>query len=130
MQGIYSDLLLHDMGQALSDAGSYGTSIPVTAAGAPAEPLPVLKETAETATKEKPPKFGANAAEWRTPPLWGLRDSGPYLHDGRAETIAEAVALHGGEGLIAALAFFNLTSRERQQVELFLESLAAPATLE
>ena len=23
------------------------------------------------------------------PPLWGLRDSGPYLHDGRAKTLDE-----------------------------------------
>ena len=26
--------------------------------------------------------------EWRTPPLWGLRDSAPYMHDGRAGDIA------------------------------------------
>ena len=25
------------------------------------------------------------------PALWGLRDSGPYLHDGRAKTLDEAV---------------------------------------
>jgi CxxC motif-containing protein (DUF1111 family) len=50
------------------------------------------------------------------------------LHDGRAETIADAVALHGGEGLIAAQAFFRLSPREQQQVELFLQSLAAPTT--
>ena len=39
----------------------------------------------------------------------------------------DAVALHGGEGLNAAEAFFKLEPRERQQVELFLQSLAAPA---
>jgi hypothetical protein len=37
------------------------------------------------------------AQEWRTPPLWGLSDSAPYLHDGRAETVLEAIAQHGGE---------------------------------
>ena len=41
---------------------------------------------------------GAKSEEWRTPPLWGIRDSGPYLHDGRADTLDEAVALHGGQG--------------------------------
>jgi CxxC motif-containing protein (DUF1111 family) len=128
VEGIYSDLLLHDMGQALSGAGFYGTSIPVTDSADPAEPLPVNRSLGQTATKEKPPKFGAGAREWRTPPLWGIRDSAPYLHDGRAETIADAVALHGGEGLIAAQAFFRLSPREQQQVELFLQSLAAPTT--
>ena len=37
-------------------------------------------------------------SEWRTPPLWGFRDSGPYLHDGRAQTLEQAVAMHGGQG--------------------------------
>ena len=40
----------------------------------------------------------ANRQEWRTPPLWGIRDSGPYLHDGRATTLEQAIAIHGGEG--------------------------------
>ncbi|MGB7347706.1 MAG: di-heme oxidoredictase family protein, partial [Pirellulaceae bacterium] len=35
--------------------------------------------------------------EWRTPPLWGVADSAPYLHDGRAKTLHEAVLWHGGE---------------------------------
>ena len=69
VRGIYSDLLLHDMGQSLSDSGStYGIDGPDTPEG----PTP---------------------REWRTPPLWGYRDSGPYLHDGRAQDLEEAVAL-------------------------------------
>jgi len=28
----------------------------------------------------------ARPDEWRTPPLWGVADSAPYLHDGRAAT--------------------------------------------
>jgi hypothetical protein len=42
--------------------------------------------------------------------------------------VADAVASHGGEGLVAAKAFLDLTPRERQQVELFLQSLTAPTT--
>ena len=40
---------------------------------------------------------GVKRQEWRTPPLWGFRDSAPYLHDGRAKNLEEAVALHGGQ---------------------------------
>ena len=60
--------------------------------------------------------------------LWGLRDSAPYLHDGCAETVADAVALHGGEGQGAAQAYQHLSENERKQVELFLQTLAAPPT--
>jgi CxxC motif-containing protein (DUF1111 family) len=126
VDGIYSDLLLHDMGQLLSDSGSYSTNIEVAPSEAAREPLPVKIRVEARDGKEPPPKFGASTREWRTPPLWGLRDSAPYLHDGRADTIADAVALHGGEGLLSAESFFKLSAHERQQVELFLQSLAAP----
>ncbi len=127
VDGIYSDLLLHDMGQLLSDSGSYSTNVTVIASEGAQDPLPVKTRIEPKDSKEQPPKFGASTREWRTPPLWGLRDSAPYLHDGRADTIADAVALHGGEGMLAAEAFFKLEPRERQQIELFLQSLAAPS---
>jgi CxxC motif-containing protein (DUF1111 family) len=111
VDGIYSDLLLHDMGRSLSDSGSYT----------------VLEPEIASKDKSKQPR-AANELEWRTPPLWGLRDSAPYLHDGRAETVADAVALHGGEGLTAAQAYNRLSEKERKQVELFLQTLGAPPT--
>jgi CxxC motif-containing protein (DUF1111 family) len=55
-----------------------------------------------------------------------LRDSAPYLHDGRGETLEQTIALHGGQGTSAAHAFFKLSHRERQAVEAFLKSLVAP----
>lgn len=39
----------------------------------------------------------ATGAEFRTQPLWGIIADGPYLHDGRATTLTEAILLHGGE---------------------------------
>jgi CxxC motif-containing protein (DUF1111 family) len=64
--------------------------------------------------------------EWRTPPLWGLRDSAPYLHDGRAGTIDEAIRLHGGEAAASAQRYRQLTPREQSLLQSFLLSLAAP----
>jgi CxxC motif-containing protein (DUF1111 family) len=101
--GIYSDLLLHDLGPDLVDSGSYYGAIEPSAAD------------------------GAKSQEWRTPPLWGFRDSGPYLHDGRADTLEEAVALHGGQAQRSAKQYFELKPIERLQVQTFLNSLAAPA---
>ena len=126
VDGIYSDLLLHDMGQSLSGTGAYSTNLEVVSAREQVEPLPVSGASSGESTKEKPPKFGAGAREWRTPPLWGLRDSAPYLHDGRAETITAAVAMHGGQGSVAAESFNKLTPKEQMEIELFLQSLAAP----
>jgi CxxC motif-containing protein (DUF1111 family) len=129
VEGIYSDLLLHDMGPSLSDQGIYGGTPIFAGEGKKGEidPLPVLSGFSQDAT-EKKPKFGASAREWRTPPLWGLRDSAPYLHDGRADTISAAISSHGGEGFSSVQNFQQLSMRERQQVELFLQSLAAPET--
>jgi CxxC motif-containing protein (DUF1111 family) len=76
--------------------------------------------------KGKTPKFGAGQQEWRTPPLWGVRDSAPYMHNGAAVTIREAIAMHRGEAKAAADAFDALKWEETAQVEQFLNSLAAP----
>jgi CxxC motif-containing protein (DUF1111 family) len=65
-------------------------------------------------------------SEWRTPPLWGLRDSAPYLHDGRAETIDQAIRSHGGQASASAQRYAQLSPRELAQLDAFLRSLAAP----
>jgi CxxC motif-containing protein (DUF1111 family) len=101
IRGLYSDLLLHDMGEELSDPGSYDT---------------------DGADSRDAPKRG----EWRTPPLWGFRDTAPYLHDGRARNLEEAVALHHGQGAASASQFRSMSDLERSQVETFLNSLGAP----
>jgi len=86
----YSDLLLHDMGDALADGI-------------------VMKE--------------ASGREFRTQPLWGISSVGPYLHDGRAETLEDAILAHGGEAQDAAEAFAVLSGGRRADVVEFLLSL-------
>jgi CxxC motif-containing protein (DUF1111 family) len=131
VEGMYSDLLIHDLGPELADIGSYGDG----SSEDEEEPLiPPLAATerrqaptpgqAVAAAPRQPP--GATKQEWRTPPLWGFRDSGPYLHDGRAETLEQAVAMHGGQAAQSAQKFFELSPRERREVETFLKSLVAP----
>ena len=65
--------------------------------------------------------------EWRTPPLWGVRDSAPYLHDGRAETLTEAILMHGGEAAPAAANFIALDYVSRRAVLEFLGTLRSPS---
>ncbi|MCM2369206.1 di-heme oxidoredictase family protein [Aporhodopirellula aestuarii] len=64
--------------------------------------------------------------EWKTPPLWGVADSAPYLHDGRAETLAEAIRWHGGEAETSKRRFLNLNEDQKQLLLAFLESLKSP----
>ncbi len=125
VEGIYTDLLLHDMGKTLGGSGSYANTgnVEFVKAENGVDALPVLRSGPSSGQR---PAFGAGQREWRTPPLWGLRDSAPYLHDGRADTIEDAIKLHDGEGALAARAFEKLTPRERMQLDMFLKSLAAP----
>ena len=64
--------------------------------------------------------------EWRTPPLWGVRDSAPYMHDGRAETLLEAITMHGGESDGTRSRFLALPKSDREAVVKFLETMVAP----
>ena len=87
VRGLYSDLLLHDMGEDSSDsAASYGAPVAPQSLGDLAD------------AKEQTRRSGAaDATEWRTPPLWGVASSAPYFHDGRAQTLDHAIRRHGGE---------------------------------
>ncbi|MEC8022677.1 MAG: di-heme oxidoredictase family protein [Myxococcota bacterium] len=65
----------------------------------------------------------ASGSEFRTTPLWGVVASGPWLHDGRAETIDEAIRLHGGEATGVRDSYVSLPPQDRQNLIAFLESL-------
>ena len=67
--------------------------------------------------------FSAQADEWRTAPLWGLGRRKAYLHDGRTNSLVEAIRLHGGEAEASAKRFMQRTAVEREQVLAFLNAL-------
>jgi len=62
----------------------------------------------------------AGPRQMRTAPLWGVRGKTRLLHDGRAETIEEAVGFHDGQGAAARNAFQALTQAQRDQIVAFL----------
>ncbi len=92
----FTDLLLHDMGEALAD------------------------------NREE---YLASGTEWRTPPLWGLgylqevNEQIALLHDGRAQSVEEAILWHGGEALPSQTRFTQLTAQDRHALLAFLNSL-------
>jgi CxxC motif-containing protein (DUF1111 family) len=120
VHGIYSDLLVHDMGSQLSDP------VPGPFDPTATELRPVSGYYGALSLVPAPISLEARRREWKTPPLWGLRDSAPYLHDGRAETIDLAIALHGGEAADSLQRYRALSPRGRGQLLAFLSTLAAP----
>jgi len=120
VEGLYSDLLLHDMGPSLGGTGSYSGS----RSSDSTDGRPVAANLRRLDAGK--PLVSAGPQEWRTPPLWGLRDSGPYLHDGRATTLEQAIAIHGGEASSSAEDFAGLEPNEKVILMSFLKSLVAP----
>src|SRR6516225_1680532 len=55
----------------------------------------------------------AQPTEMRTAPLWGLRARAPYLHDGRASTLLQAILMHDGEALTIRNRFAALSSAQQ-----------------
>jgi hypothetical protein len=58
-----------------------------------------------------------------TRPLWGLAETAPYLHDGRAPTIPDAILAHGGEAQLARDTFAALPTADQADIHVFLLSL-------
>lgn len=59
----------------------------------------------------------------RTPPLWGVSASAPYLHDGSAVTIRDAIRRHANQAAAARKAFEDLSRDEQEALLDFLDSI-------
>ena len=93
----YTDLLLHDMGEGLSDGGH--------------------QEGQATGSEWRtPPLWGIGLVDT-------VSGHTMFLHDGRARGLEEAVLWHGGEAQASRDAFTLLTADERAALLRFLESL-------
>ncbi len=92
----YTDLLLHDMGDDLSDH----------------------RPTFSASGNEwrTPPLWGLSA-------LPGVNGHMRLLHDGRADGVEEAILWHGGEARAARDNFAQLTAEQRARLVSFVESL-------
>jgi CxxC motif-containing protein (DUF1111 family) len=91
--GAYTDLLLHDMGAGLNDGIAEGDARP---------------------------------GEWRTAPLWNIGSNVKItglLHDGRANSVTEAIQWHDGEAVAVRLRFNRLTLAEKDALIAFVSRL-------
>jgi len=58
-----------------------------------------------------------------TRPLWGLAESAPYLHDGRASSIPQAILTHDGEAAAQRANFEALDDAQKADLHVYLLSL-------
>ena len=65
--------------------------------------------------------------EFITAKLWGVADTSPYMHDGRALTLESAIAMHGGEAQQARDAFASASTSEQKDLVNFLRTLRNPS---
>lgn len=66
---------------------------------------------------------GTGRAVWITKELWGVGSTAPYLHDGRATTLTEAILDHGGEAQSARDAATELPEVKFADMIAFLNNL-------
>ena len=65
----------------------------------------------------------ANGRELRTAPLWGLRFVQTYLHDGRANTLDQAILAHAGQARTSRDRFAAMDQASKDKLLAFLRSL-------
>jgi mono/diheme cytochrome c family protein len=66
---------------------------------------------------------GFGASVWPTRSLAGVGSTGPWLHNGNATTLDEAIRAHGGEADESRVAYEALVEQDRAAVVAFLENL-------
>ncbi|MEJ7636754.1 MAG: di-heme oxidoredictase family protein [Singulisphaera sp.] len=98
VEGIFSDLLLHDMGQEMADHGSYNGGGSEDDDSEPLGPLAGSKPTdwAWAVRRRTPPERHAAGMADASPV--GLPRLGPLLARRQGPDLEQAVALHGGQG--------------------------------
>ncbi|MEX0284190.1 MAG: di-heme oxidoredictase family protein [Paracoccaceae bacterium] len=67
--------------------------------------------------------LGLGASMFLTRSLAGVGVTGPWLHDGRATTLDEAIVAHGGDAAASAKKYQALAKSEQAQIVSFLENL-------
>ncbi|WP_405402561.1 di-heme oxidoredictase family protein [Paracoccus sp. Ld10] len=67
--------------------------------------------------------LGMGASMFMTRSLAGVGSTGPWLHDGRATTLDEAILTHGGEATASRHAYAAMSDADAARIVTFLESL-------
>ena len=115
----FTDLLLHDMGEGLSDGGSAPLARKWRTA-----PLWALKNKRHAAD-DQIEKFPSGDIHVTYKDTLAAANKNPIqlLHDGRARSLAEAILWHGGEAEDSVKRFKALSKEDREALEAYLWDL-------
>lgn len=83
-------------------------------------------EMGETLDDEEVIQAGVPTDQWMTRRLWGFASEPPFLHNGRALLISEAILAHGGEAEASKTRYELLPKEEQDAIIEFLKSLQIP----
>ena len=109
VNGVYTDFLLYTVEDPPLPGSRNGYSEPPIQLQLPPRP-------------DEDPK----PSEWKTPALWGVADSAPYLHDGSAPTLRDAILRHRGDAKGVTKKFEELNREDQSALIAFLGTLKAP----
>ena len=110
--------------QSMGCASCHTAKLPGPGARGPIYPFSdLLLHNMGPALADRMPQGSAQGHEWRTMPLWRVSERGRFLHDGRASTLPDAIAAHGGQAQHARDLFVGLTDPDKQALLAFLSGI-------
>ena len=105
VKGIYSDFNLYNLTKRSPNGESgYGSS----------------------SQKAELPSDFIDLDKWKTPPLWGVADTAPYMHDGSAGNLHIAIDMHHRDAKASRELYHELGSTKRKALIAFLKTLRSP----
>ena len=113
VRGVYSDFLLYTLDDPAPPGGGGG-------GGNYDDPAPPQLNLPGRPDDEPKP------SEWKTPPLWGVADSAPYMHDGSAVDLRSAIQAHRGDAKAVRVRFEAQPPVNQAALIAFLGTLKAP----
>jgi CxxC motif-containing protein (DUF1111 family) len=125
------DEIVRDGERIFNGLGCAACHVPALTTGVNANPLfhrkvvPLFSDLLlhDIGTGDGIQQAAARPEEIRTPALWGLRLRRPFLHDGSAFTIEDAIQRHQREAELAQRGFARLPTDDRLRLLAFLRSL-------
>jgi len=104
------------------EVGCEGCHVPALA-GVEAHTDLLLHEIVDDEQRTVDQDPGASPTAFRTPPLWGVSHSPPYLHDGRAPTLRAAILGHEATATASRQAFEAASDADQAALIDFLRGL-------
>src|SRR5262249_50196910 len=117
---LHGETVFHSIGCGFCHFSGYTAVSPIAAIDGKSVPIYSDLLLHDIGTGDGIVQGDAQGNEFRTPLIW-LAAVGPFLHDGRARSVTEAIDAHRGQALPVRDAYFALSLSDQQAVLKFLK---------